>query len=1103
MIKMKIPSVSYIPWSLVMLFILQNLQVQAQQNLFQLLSPQESGVNFYNYVYENKDANITVYEYIYNGGGTAIGDLNNDGLSDIIFTGNVVEHAIYINQGGLKFKNIIKTALKSPNIGYSTGVTILDINNDGWQDFYISKSASSQPEYRKHQLYINNKDLTFTDRAEEYGLADASFTTQSYFRDFDNDGDLDLFMLNHPQEMGQAKKIVLEIKANKTLEVVNSDGVKYQTNMYYENVNGKFIDKTMAAGLQTNSFGLSAILSDFNADGYCDILTSNDYVKPNVLYLNNKNGTFTDQTDKYIQHQSHNSMGSDFADLDNDGYDDLITLDMLPESNFRAKQFRMLPNYDEFQKYLKYKLKAQVVKNVVDWNHKGEGFSDVSDYLGMSNTDWSWAPLIADFDNNGHKDVYITNGYYRDLTDQDIVRYRLDSVAKEIRKMNSVQEIEKTLNQYPTVKTNNYFFANQGNFKFDKNPKFSGLDTASWSNSAVYADLDNDGDLEIVVNNVNQYAFVFKNNSSELNLGNFVRFQLASIKGQAFKYGTKIEVITEDNKTQTIHFYPNKGYLSQHEEFIHFGLGKSNQVTAIITLTDGRIHRMDGLSINQVHQINLDELVTNYIPEKQNFSPKFEQINAVNHTTFENDYNDFKQEPLLPHRFSMSGPTITVGDVNGDQLEDFYIGGATGFEGKLYVQNSFGKFTEQKSPSFVLDKLFEDGKASFIDYDKDGDNDLIVTCGGNEFPYDKTKYHVRLYKNDGKGNFGRVSTESMPTISISSKAVAIGDYNKDGFPDVFIGGGVVPGHYGKRPESFLLKNESGKFAKTNSCDFSSIGMVSDALWVDYDQNGWDDLLIVGRWMSPMVYENLNGTLAREPKAIGDFSGWWTSVQKADLNYDGKIDFIFGNYGTNTRYKGTKKEPLYMMVNDFDRNGSTDAIIGYHQAGNVFPIHTRDNLLDQVPKLKKKFNRYHKYSIARIQDIFDSSEMVGVNYYTANFMSSGVAMSSGKGTFQFKALPIEAQLFPVNAINTYDYDNDGDLDLLLSGNDYGLEIESGRHDAGRGLVLQNNGDNSWTAVYHTGYQTIGDVKTVSPIRIGSKASWLVGKNNGKLEVLQAK
>lgn len=1080
------------------------LSYSRSQTLFSLIPSSKSKIDFHNRVQENYYNNVLTYDYFYNGSGVAIGDVNNDGLSDIFFAGNMTPCKLYLNQGNLQFKDTSNSLGMNMLYGQFTGVAMVDINNDGWLDIYLCKSAGYDPYSRRHQFLVNNHGNGFSEMAYTYRLDDTSYSSQAYFYDFDKDNDLDVFLLNHPESVGQAKKVTLTYNAQKEL-VVNIPNSKNETiNRYYENQSGYFVDKTIQVGLQSYAFGLSAVIADFNSDGYGDIYMANDFNMPDFLYINNGNGTFSEKSDSFFAHYSFTSMGSDYADLDNDGYDDLIVVDMLSENNFRQKQFNQLMGYDQYDKLVKYGMKSQFVKNVVQWNQKGKGFSDIAYPLGLAHTDWSWAPLIADFDNNGHKDIYITNGYVRDINDQDFIKFHYDSVYKRLFHEPSDSEVYKMLSIIPSVKIPNYYFANQGKMNFQKNPNNSGLDMPSWSNGAAYGDLDNDGDLDIVVNNLNQEAFLFRNNSRENNSTNYIRFQLTSKYGESKTYGTRIEVATEDSMRQYMTYYPNRGYLSCHEPFIHFGIGNNKKVDIVIRRIDGRSFRIPHLKINQKHTIDIDKLENEIaITNNSNNTATIRDISSeigVNLAHKENDFIDFKQEPLLPRRLSMQGPAIAVGDINGDGFDDFFLGGARGFEASIYTQFQNGSFQKIEQPVFLEDKKYEDVSALFLDADRDGDMDLLVVSGGNEDILTSSSHLLRLYLNRGQGNFYRADTQFFPNISISAKALAACDYNHDGYVDIFVGGRVMPGHYGRSVENYLLKNSSKGFQIGEKINLSDYGWATDATWVDMDGDGWEDLIIVGDWMPPMIWYNHRGSLSDTPTLLSSKRGWWTSVKAEDLNQDGKIDLILGNFGLNSRYQVSENNPITMYVSDYDHNGSTDILLGHYENGKHYPIPIRDLLLDQIPMLKKKFNRYIKYSNAEIKDILSSEQIAQSNKYFINDMRSYIAYNQGGQNVQMQPLPLEAQYFPIYGIHSYDIDRDGNNELLLSGNEYGVEIESGRIDAGRGCVLRRQ-DNQYQPIYHTGYETLGDVKSVHRITIRGEAAWIVGKNNDKIQILK--
>lgn len=1077
------------------LFLLIDLKAQ----LFTSLPSSQTGINFVNYIQENKNLNIITYEYLYNGAGVAVGDINNDGLADIYFSGNMVPNRLYINKGKLQFTDITAQAGVDGGMGYKTGVTMVDINNDGWLDIYVCKDVIPSPAYRANMLYINNKNGTFTERAQEYGLADSSYSTQAYFYDMDLDGDLDLYLVNHPYKIKDAKLIFLEYDAKGKLTYVKEKERLYVSDRFYENKNGKFVDQTEKAGLSNYAFGLSAVIADFNKDNFPDIYVCNDYVHPDALYINNKNGTYTDHIDDYFAHLSYNSMGSDYADINNDGLLDLLVLDMLPEDNFRQKQLKQAQNYDQYDKMVKYGLKSQYVKNVLQLQNRSKQYSDISYYAGIAFTDWSWAPLIADFDNDGFKDIYITNGLMRDVTDMDYAKFEIDSLYKELKKSTEKDDLTNLFSIIPSRKVANYFYKNTGTLKFKNTTNESGLNIPSWSNGAVYADLDKDGDLDLIVNNINDEAFVFRNNTSETKRENFLRCNVTT------GYGTKLQLITPDGNTQTQVYMPTKGYMSSHEQIVHFGIGKNTSYTLQVTEPNGKSQLITSSDINKVIIISIATMNTD-LPknESKNYVVDISANVGLNYKHKENEYIDFKLEPLLPKRLSQLGPCGAVADVNGDQLQDIFIGGAAGFEASLFLQNQQGKFTEKKAPIFLDHKKYEDIGSAFFDADKDGDQDLLVVSGGNEFPTNPAMYPVRLYMNNGKGDFTSAPVNLFPTINVSGKAIAIQDYDHDGDMDIVIGGRTVPGKYGLIPETYLIKNEHGVYKIDNSNTvLKQIGMVTSMVWFDYDGDQWEDLIVVGEWMSVTIFKNNNGVISSTPTSLPNTSGWWNSITIEDVNQDGLKDILLGNYGVNTRYQCTTQEPMKMYVKDYDKNGSIDCIINVYNNGVSYPIAIRDNMLDQMVFLKKKYTRYHQYATTTYSEMFTEEQKSGATEFRADHMFSSIAINQGNGNFKLQPLPQEAQLFPVQRILTMDMNKDGYLDLILSGNDYGAEIETGRNDAGIGLVLFGNSSGQWKNETKSGFYTPGDVRTVLPIQINAKQSWIVLKNQGDLQVLSVK
>ncbi len=1077
---------------------------RAQQKLFSLLSPDSTGVQFNNVIMDSKQLNVISYEYFYNGAGVNAGDVNNDGLTDLYFTSNVGDCKLFLNQGNLRFKDVTNAAGVNGNGGYKTGAVMADVNGDGWLDIYVCKSVAADPKLRRNILYINNHDGTFTDKALQYGVADPGFSMSAYFNDMDNDGDLDLLVLNHPYNLDFAKLIHLAYNKKGELEAVRDKPTPYESDQYYENMNGKFVNKTAPAGLATRSFGLSAILEDFNNDGLKDIYQANDYLEPDYLFINQGNGRFVNEFDKYFKHGSYSSMGSDYADINNDGFSDLVTTDMLPEGNYRQKQLRRGNNYDEFDKLVKYGYGYQYVKNVLQLNNGNGSYSDISYYTGMAFSDWSWAVLINDFDNDGLKDVYIANGYMRDITDMDYVRFKMDSVRKALVNTGSQDDVLKLLSVIPSVKVLKSYFKNYGNFEFKKESRESGLDQPAWSFGACYADLDNDGDLEIIVSNVNDNAFIYRNNTSEIGKFHSVSVRLRGPAGNSNGLGAKLEVVTPDS----IHRYAvantMKGYLSNSDDKMVIGIGQNTNAVVRITWPDGKTQ---SFTVKAGDLLKADHKeaspATPPVPVPGGYFKDITADTKINYLQQENPYIDFKLEPLLPHRFSQLGPCICVADLNGDGKDDLVIGGAKDYPAACYFQNEDGSFTAVAQSCFSDDKQFEDGAIAAVDFDGDGDKDLIITSGGNDYAKDMTKYPVRFYSNDGKGRFKRYREKSA-VINTSSNVLAACDYNKDGVMDIFIGGTTSPGNYGLIPWSGIIDLVDSSAKPVGPASLAKAGMVKSANWCDMNGDGWMDLVMAGEWMPVTIYFNRGGVLDEGPVAIPNTYGWWNKIVCADIDKDGDMDIIGGNLGLNTRYTGTLEKPISMVVSDFDNNGSTDCLISTYVRNANYPIAIRDYVLDQMPYLRKKYLRYAPYSSAAVPDIFTKEQLQKAALLLADNMQSAVYLNDGTGLFYTqKVLPPGAQFFPVNGIQCMDVNNDGFTDLLLAGNDYSTEVETGRNDAGIGLMLLGDGKGGFSAqpVTRSGFYVPGDVKCLENITIMGKRSFIAGKNKDRVQVLQ--
>jgi len=1076
--------------------------------LFEFLDSSQTGIDFHNAITETEQFNFLLYEYLYNGGGVAVGDINNDGLPDIYFSGNLVSNKLYLNLGNFTFKDITESAGVNGGRGFKTGVSMVDVNNDGLLDIYVCKSALGDPELRRNVLYINNGDLTFTEKAAEYGLDDPGYSVQAYFFDMDGDNDLDVYVLNHSSNMRESNAIKITQNKEGVIALAIPETYEYLSDRLYENKNSIFRDISEKAGVLNDAFGLSAVIGDFNNDGLPDIYVANDYIKPDRLLINQGNNTFIDKMEDYFKHTSFSSMGSDIADINNDGCFDLLTLDMLPHENFRRKMNAMAQNYDKFDKMTTYGLGTQYAINALQLNSCEGNFSNISFMNDIALTEWSWSVLLADFSNNGLKDIHITNGYVRDVTNNDYAKFKMDEfqkkvIAKEISLLDWVQQI-------PSNPVSNFFFENQDNLTFKNTSITWNSGPAAFSNGSAYVDLNNDGFLDIIVNNIQSPPFIMKNMGRELTKNNFLSIDLKFTPKQ-INIGTIAKAYLSNGTILTEQYNPTRGFLSSSQHRLHFGVPENSTIDKVeIIWPDRKIQVIEKPELNQILSV-AKNTTKNYIPEKLSYT-YFEDVSKLlPKEAFhkENYYIDFKREALLHHKYSEEGPAVSVGDVNGDGFEDLFLGGAMGHAAKLFLQNKNGSFIQNTLNDFEKDKEYEDVSSIFFDANGNGFMDLYVVSGGNERLANDPMYQDRLYINDGKGNF-RKSENALPAFFSSGGIVKAHDIDGDGQMDLFIGGRITPGRFPETPQSYLFKNNNGVFTDvTNqwSENLTKIGMVTDAVFADLDQDNTQELILSGEWMPITVFKFINGKYINKTEEFGlsNKTGWWYSLLVEDLNNDGYPEIVAGNLGANSFLKATPQEPLTLHYSDFDNNGSMDAILSYYDGGVSYPVHNRDRLLTQMIMLRKRFTRYEPFAKATINEIFTQEELSKAKILEANHLKHTLFINNKGVNFNAQTLPQYTQISVVKSIQATDVNKNGRKDLLLGGNFYGTDAEFGRYDASIGALLKadENGNFETVPPAESGFVIPGNVRHIVPIIIsGVKHYWII-RNNDASSLLKTK
>ncbi|MEJ7586159.1 MAG: VCBS repeat-containing protein [Ferruginibacter sp.] len=1028
-----------------------------QPVVFKSVPAIETGIHFANILKESPALNIIAYEYFYNGGGVGLGDFNNDGLIDIYFSGNMQPGRLYLNKGNLKFEDITSKAGVGGKKGWKTGVSLADVNGDGFVDIYLCYSGPLDREKRTNELYINNGNLTFSESAAKMGVADSGYSTQAVFFDYDRDNDLDLFVINHNN------KNFRNFDASFVKKMVDADA----GDRLYRNDNNIFTDVTIPSGIISNplGYGLGVAVSDLNNDGWPDLYVTNDYVEEDYLYMNNRDGTFSEKLKEGLGHISNFSMGCDIADINNDGWTDVFTLDMLPEDNRRQKLLYMPDNYELYNNQLKNGFYHQLMRNMLQLNNGDGSFSEIGQLSGVYCTDWSWASLFADFNNDGNKDLFITNGYGRDMTNRDFVKFYANERLKFIRGEQS-DNMFRMLQSIPITPVHDYMYLNNGDLRFTDASMEAGFDKQSLSNGAATADLDNDGDLDLVINHLNAPAEICRNMLVENgNAGNWVTLDLKGAGHNNFALGAVVNIYTPQALVK-LENYPVHGFQSSMHAPLQTGLPSAQIDSVVIRWPDGNSATLTNVKPNTANVISFraDQKNTGGVQlTKTVFAtsgPSFPYSQVSPET------NDYKAQPLMPNMISYNGPRTAKTDIDNDGLEDIFVCGARGQEAQLFLQQKDGQFILDEQPDIARDALSDDTDAVFFDADNDGDQDLYIVSGGYDFiPGDK-ELQDRLYLNDN-GRF-TISLQSLPSESLSGSCVRVADIDNDGDQDIFVGSRGVPGRYPEPANSLLLIN-NGKGMFTNalpamSAALDSLGMVTDAAWLDVDKDGNQDLVVCGEWMTLHLFSNKNGLLTDQSDTFfpDSLKGWWNRLQLADMDGDGDLDLIAGNWGLNSPLKVSRAEPATMYYNDFDNNGSVDPLICYFIHGKSYPMASRDELTDQIVSLRQKFPTYDSYANATINSILTPGQLESAKQLSTNHFET-TYFENKQGIFEAKQLPLQANFFPVYAISTGDFDRDGKQDIILAGNTDHARIKIGKIDAGYGVLLKGDGKGSFEYV----------------------------------------